>query len=906
MRAADAVVSRPWLVLLLALLLCAVALDRLIDFSALELKLEIDPSIEALLPRAGPALAVFERMRSQYGSDDVLLVAWTGEDLFTPERLAGLKQLTRAVQHMAGVDSVDSLANALNVRVEDDVTEVDAYLHQLPTTRAAAEWLRDVALANPLLVGQLLAADGRGLLLVVHFDPKLPAAALSALVADIDSAARAAAAGAHSAVTGPVVLRLEIGRMLLHDLYRVMPLAVLATLLVAWAGFRSLHGLVLPLLANGVALVVTLACFAAAGHSLNFLTVILPPVVYVVGFAYAIHVVSDFDQLHAGAGGGERRVVVTAALHEVFLPLTLTAFTAAVGFSSLAISSIDSIRQFGLYASLGTLLGWVSALTVVPAGLMVMPLRRPRPRQRDRLAALAPALADFNYRHRRLILSLGALLAVGSLVAASRIEVSTDYLSSFSRDSALRRDFEQIGTVFAGAVPIEIVIESDIPQAFLAPEQLHALADIKRWLLAQPEIRGVYTLNDYLGIVYRALAPEKISDDVIAGSATLTGQLLGMAGSDEVRRFSTGDFRSTLVHLQSTAVETRQLMTLAARIEAHLASALPSYLHGQVTGSSYVIANTIDNITTGQIQSLSIALGVIYVVLLVMFGSLRVAALALLPNALPILVYFGILGTFGITLNLTTSLVADVVLGIAVDETIHFLSRFNEEARKAAREEEGIARALATVIRPATFTTVALCVGFLALAGGDLRNQVQFGVLSALILFISWALNFTFTPALALKLRFVTLWEVLTLDLGAAPQRSIPLFAGLSARQARIVALLGRLESIGPGTRLIEINSAGHAVCIVIAGELRVSLPAAGGHDQLIRTLTRGDLVGEVALFEGRRSANVDSISPAQVLWLSEESLSHIARRYPQIAAQLYRNIGRVLAFRLADRTAAH
>ena len=902
LRVFDRIIAHPWAVLLLGVLVTAPALNRLVDFRTFQLKLEIDPSIEALLPSSGEALTVFERMRAQYGSDDVLLVAWLGDELFTPAHMAGLKRLTRRLERLRGVERVDSLATALNVRAGDDATEVEAFLRHLPETQADAMHIRDAALANPLLAGQLVSRDGRGVILAVHVDSTLRAPALTALVTEIDNASRAEAGNLNAFVTGPMVLRLEVGRLLLHDLYRVMPLAVLATLLVAAIGFRNLRGLILPFLANSVALVGTLACFAAAGHTLNFLTIILPPVVYVVGFAYAIHVVSDFDD--ALARGLDRTQAVYAALHEVFVPLTLTAFTAGVGFSSLAISHIESIQQFGLYATLGTVFGWLSALTLVPAGLMILPARRATSIQRDWLGSLVPALAAFNFRHRRGLLLSGAVLAAASLLAATRIEVSTDYLSSFSRDNPVRRNFERVGQVFGGAVPLAILIESDIPQAFMSPVQLKALIELKTWLLTQPEIHGVYTLADYVGIVYRAMAPEQAKHEPLPHSSELTGQLLGLAASDEVKRFSTANFQSTLVHLQTTATRTRELMALSARINVHLQQ-LPSYLHGHVTGSSYVIANTIDDITQGQIQSLSLALGVIYLVLVVIFGSFLVAALALLTNALPILVYFGILGSAGITLNLTTSLVADVVLGIAVDETIHFLSRFNEEARRAAKEEEGIHAALASVIRPATFTTTALCVGFLALAAGQLQNQVQFGVLAAIILFIACALNFTFTPALCLKLRFVTLWEVLTLDLGAAPQLSIPLFAGLTARQARIVALMGRLERRDAGSRIVGINSASREICVVIEGDLMASLPA-DGRDVPLRKLGRGDLIGEVALFEGRRSANVDSLSPVRVLWLTDASLARIEKRYPRIAARVYHNIGSVLAYRLADLTIAH
>ena len=349
------------------------ALDRIVDFETLTPKFTVDPSIKALLPRDGEALKVFEETRDRYATDDYLLVAWIADDLYRPQRLANLKRLTRRIERLPGVDKVESLASAYNLQARGDITRIDEFLDELPKDRAGALRVRDEALANPLYVGHLLSRDGRGLLLAIHFDPALSSPTLIELVDRIAAASEQEANGVEQFLSGPLFVRLEVSRVMLRDLYRTMPIAVAATLLIAAVGFRSVRGVLLPLLSNTVALILALAWFVEAGHTMNFVTVILPPVIYVVGFAYAIHIVSDFDR-HLDKGLA--RVTATkAALGDVFMPLTLTAFTTAAGFLSLAVSDIDSIRLFGLYAALGTILAWASALVVVPAGLMILPVQ---------------------------------------------------------------------------------------------------------------------------------------------------------------------------------------------------------------------------------------------------------------------------------------------------------------------------------------------------------------------------------------------------------------------------------------------------------------------------------------------------------------------------------------------------
>lgn len=135
------------------------------------------------------------------------------------------------------------------------------------------------------------------------------------------------------------------------------------------------------------------------------------------------------------------------------------------------------------------------------------------------------------------------------------------------------------------------------------------------------------------------------------------------------------------------------------------------------------------------------------------FRSLRIALLALIPNALPVMVYFGVLGLSGVTLNVITSLIACIVLGIAVDDTIHFLVRFRAEVRRLGDESLAVEAALRGVVRPVTSTTAALCAGFLVLAASGLRHQVEFAVLSTGMLAFAWLVDMTFTPALCARLR---------------------------------------------------------------------------------------------------------------------------------------------------------
>jgi hypothetical protein len=336
---------------------------------------------------------------------------------------------------------------------------------------------------------------------------------------------------------------------------------------------------------------------------------------------------------------------------------------------------------------------------------------------------------------------------------------------------------------------------------------------------------------------------------------------------------------------------------LVDRIQERMTT-LPSSLQGSVTGGGALLYRVQDDVSRGQLLSISAAFVFIYLILVLMFTSFRVGLLALFPNLLPIAVYFGALGLSGVTLNPATSLVGSLALGIAVDDTIHYFARFNAEAKRQADERKGAQMALRALIRPVTFTTIGLCLGFGVLTTSELGSQVQFGLLSAFTIAVAWLVDVTVSPAICSGVRIVTLWDVLRLDLGSEPNVEIPLFRGLSLRQTRIFALMSDIRRPKAGERLMTEGEPGDDMYVVVDGNLDAWVQRHGERRDLSQ-MERGDVVGEVAYFGGKRSANVDVVSDALLIRFDSEDLDRLRRRYPRAAAVVYRNLNRIQAARV-------
>jgi hypothetical protein len=371
--------------------------------------------------------------------------------------------------------------------------------------------------------------------------------------------------------------------------------------------------------------------------------------------------------------------------------------------------------------------------------------------------------------------------------------------------------------------------------------------------------------------------------------------------NDELEQYVDSDYRIANIVVRTTAIDSPDLMRLVRRIEEHVAL-VPRTLEVTVSGNSVLLARTMDNIAVGQAVSLGAALLIIYAILALVFASFRIGLLALIPNALPVLVYFGVLGWTGVTLSIVTGLVGCLVLGIAVDDTIHMLVHFKDAARGQADEKAGILEAVAAVGRPVSYTTLALCLGFLVLTLSNMQSQVEFGILASVTLAIAWAIDLTFTPAIAFGMRIVTLWEIMTLDLGEDPHLSIPLFGGLSHSQARITALMADLQDRPSGQVILRAGASEDDLYVVIRGSLMASVDNEG-REVLLREMHRGDVIGEIALFFGERTADVRALTDVRLLRIKRSDLTILSRRYPKIAARLYENLSEVLASRLASIT---
>jgi predicted RND superfamily exporter protein len=895
--------------LLAALALLVAAVHSIVDLRTGERRLDVDPSANRLLPEGDPARAHYDYVRRLFGSDETVVVALATDDVFSAENLERIRAIGSRIEQIEGVHHVVSLANAVNVRGVEDGLEVGPFFDEVPRDPAALAALRDEVLAHPLYGGNLVSRDGRTAALLVYL-MELPEREFTRREIDhqIEAIAQEGRGAAEVWLTGAPVVKAATTRRLVSDLERTIPLTVAVMAVVLVLSFRTLSGLLIPLATVAVSVIWTLGVVARLSGALNVVTVLLPALLGTVGLSYVVYVVAEWRE-HIGplAPGADRRAALAEVMRKIFLPVVVGGATTIAGFASLGLSPIPAIREFGIYSVVGVVATMLASLTVAPALLSFTRARRAAPAgsaahaRPGRFERALGWISDFDVRNRRAIFAVALGVVALSALGATRLRVGTDYMGGFKPTSPVRVGFEAVNARLEGANPFSVIVQADYSDAFKDPANLREVEKLQDWLEAQPEIGGTTSLVDYLKLINRGFHENDPAYLAVPASREETGQLFFFGGSEELERFVDSRFQIANVLVRARVIDSAEMASLIARIEARLRE-LPGRLTATPTGNPVLLNRALDDIMRGQAWSMVTALLLIYVMLSLMFLSPRIGLVALIPNVMPVAVYFGALGFTGITLNPSTTLVGPMALGIAVDDTIHFIDRFTREARRLADERAGAAAALLSVARPATATALSLCLGFLVLATAESQTAIQVGAMAALALAVAWLTDVFLTPALCSGVRIATLWDVLTLDLGPEPQKELPLLAGLSQRRAKLVALMSSVLDVRAGERVIRQGDRGEELYVVIDGKLRAFVEEPSGSVEL-RTHGRGDVIGEVGLFHATRTANVEAVSDARLLRVTQASLDRLSRRFPRTASVVHRNLNEILASRLADVT---
>lgn len=867
-------------------------------------RIRVDSSIENLLPADDPDKHYYNDVKAVFGDEEISVIGVFADDVFAPATLAKVDRLSTRLAALDGVHEVLSLSTVKGVEVSDFGLTTGRMMRTLPTTAEEAKAFRARVLAEPLYLKNVVSADGRATGITLVFESMTDEEFIERGIEGRIRELVAEMGGPEEyGITGIPTIKVHGARLMEGDTQKFTPLSLLLVILVLVFAFRTARGVIVPLATVVIGVVWTTGVMVLMDTPINMGTVVLNPLLMVVGVAAGIHIVSEYYlELEPGRSARE---VVQHAMRRVSMPVLIAATTTLIGFGALILTPIRAVREFGIYSVFGIAVIVLAAFTVAPAALTLWPLPKMIPERHEEeggwLPRLLQAVGAFSVRHRRAVLVASGLVIALACWGIGRIQVETDYIGFFHERSFIRTDNARISERLAGTQPIYVVIDGDAHESVTRLEALTAIRELQDFIGRQPGVDKTMSVLDYLGIVRRALQPG--APETVPRSQEEIDQILMLLDPKDVRAVVTRDFSRANIIVRTKLSRSSEVGELVRRIEAFAEERFPRGIRVRPTGTMVLLNRSADALAWGQLTGLWQELVVLLCLLAFMFLSIRVGIMALIPNVVPTVILYGIMGWVGISLNISTSMIAAIAIGIAIDDTIHLLNGFNTEIRRTGSQEQAIIRALGSVGQSAFFIAMALSAGFFIVCLSSFKPVQHFGLLSGITMVIALVVELFLTPALLTTTKIITVWDLLFLKLGPDPHKHIPLFAGLGSFQAKVVVLMGHLESARRGTFITRRGDVKQELYVLLNGRADVRRGDAG---PVIRTLARGDVAGEMGLVRRRpRSADVVAAEDTDYLVLDQRFLQRIRRQYPRTAAAVFLNLTRILSDRLESTTDA-
>ena len=869
-------------------------------------RVTIDTSADGFIVERDPARELYDRFRQQFGTDAITLVIIKADDVFRADVLGAVRRLTEQLEQIDGVTRVESLATVRRITVEGDDFQTRSLLPpEIPSSPDALADIRQYALSHRVIAGNLAAVDGRATAIVVYTDPAQGDATFNTrFVERVDALlASEERPGLSLYEVGRPLLKHSYSEYIVRDLLHLIPISAVVLFAVLLVFFRTTEAVVVPMTTVAVSLVWVAGMMGLFGIPLNVITAAIPPVLVLIGFAEDVHIISDYRaRLAKGIDG---RTALRSAIENTAAPMLVTTLTTGIGFASLGFSDVGMLRQFGYGAALGLAGNYVVTMALLPPMTLALARyarkdHRPVERQWGQ-AVLQPffeALGWFNVRHRVTILIGAATVTLIAVVALSRIDVNTDFVSYFPEDAPIRTRGLDAHQVLSGAEMFWIVVDTHRRDGAIEPELLARMAKLQQDLAATGLVDKTISVADYVMTINRQLHGGAPADERVPDSREAVAQYLLLVQARDLSPLLTADSSAAAILVRHNVSGSARLNELERRIDGLIASTLTAEVTATYTGETILTNNAADYMAVNELTSFGFTFGAIALIHSALFMSFKIGFLSLIPDLIPIAVIYGLMSLIGVPLNTGTALVATIAIGISVDDTVHHLMTYARQLEDYSIPSMAMFATLRHVGRAIIISSVALSLGFAAMSTSSFVPLHQFGLFASVTMLLALVVEFLVTPTLMMSIRVVTVWDLVRLKIDPRRLKASPCFRDFSEWEIRKVVLLGMLKTYGPGDRVLSPGEPGK-LFLLVSGRL-VMASAGAGMERPGWSVEPGTVVGEPGEPAGW-SADLVAAESSEVLMLDFDSLEQLRRRFPYTAAKLFRNTATVLSRMLSS-----
>ena len=711
--------------------------------------LRLEFSIEQLFTQDDPRVERFLQFRDEFsGVDNILFLIYESNNPFSKKNLDKNRQLIESLETIDGVESVTSLTN-LELFTEGGDYLLQPVYERIPYDTDSLLMAKKTIMQSELVRNYIISADGKMASIMIEIDSDYnDYDGRKRILSEIDQFQMVVDWKWHQA--GLPVIRTRYVQYMIQDNIRFLfPVALVISILLALL-FRSFAGVLLPLIVIGLTIIWTVGLMAKMGIDINIISYMIPTLLMIISVSDSVHfMVKYFQALHEF---GHRREALFQTIKKIGTALMLTSVTTAVGFGALSFVNIKIVSEFGIFTAIGVFFAFIISILFLPSMFMLMKqtaddkLINYNVGVRVKVVQKISTLVRAYPKH--IIISWCFIACIGTW-GAVKINPHSKLLEDLRPGNKLLDDMKVAENRMGAILPVEIILEimNDGPYEDIQDVEVMQFLDrVGAFMSAIPEIGKVMSVTQYIKEIHQAMNDGDPAFYQVPNSRNLISQYMLLYES-EFETFFNLDYTKLRIAAQIKDIDSRRSAEIEEEINNFIMANAPSGVKAEVTGTAFIALRTNNYLVRNLAGSFFIAFIVVTLLMAILFRSVKMALISVVPNIIPMMMMAAVMGFFQVSLRPSTAMTFAIAFGIAVDDTLHYLTRYRMELSDRHYQKANDATMMSTGVAMMS-TTAILVSGFMVLTLSEFTFSIQFGILSSITILSALIGDLTFLPAL--------------------------------------------------------------------------------------------------------------------------------------------------------------
>ena len=703
-----------------------------------------DFNLEGFYPDEDPVIADYEKLEEEFGRDDnSIIIGFKTDSLFTEKVLLDLKSITAQLEEIDYLVEVLSILDAQEIKSEDGQLTFDHYFDLENTSIESLSKTKENITLDPFLNGSLINRSGDATAIVLRINEEENTFFNRNYIIDsINEVLNEYRSDYEFHTSGIPYFRNQYVNLLNGEIVMYIAISSILIILLLWYIYRTIWGVLFPMVIVWSTLLLTVAIIQLTGGYLEIMSSTIAPILLCVGVADAIHMISKYDD--ARESGFSKHNSIIEMLKTLGSATFLTSLTTAIGFATLFSSTVMPMRRFGIYTAVGVLLAYVVTIFFLPVILSRLKSKRIFDEKSGSFYPLLQKwlnkVAGLNRLNYKKVVIFGFFITIIFSMGITKIDVNGKVFDDVGEDTELMQDSQFFSDQIAPQFPMEFLINTGEPDGALSADLLQRVSQFEKKLLEYPEIHRVVGFHTLMGEVHRVLTdgerneeldfPLPDSDQAIA-QYTL---LMEINEADELYNLVDFDYRKLRITAQTEDAGSKRINEIRDEFRSEMKKLFPDE-EVIVTGTTILSADLTDKIVYSLAWSIMLAIFAITLIMATLFKSFKMALIALVPNLIPLVIVGGVMGFAGVDIKPSTAVIFTIALGIAVDDSIHFLARFRIEYLKSKAMLPSLTATTVRTGRAIIVTSLILIAGFGTLITSAFTSTAMMGILVCTTIF---------------------------------------------------------------------------------------------------------------------------------------------------------------------------